>query len=203
MIEQKVWVEKMPESCWECPCFKNDIDFPCGLSDGTQDYFRDEIDGVNCPLQSIKEHDNELDDDSQCVAELKTKLEQAKTKIKEFETENKRLEQIATAWSEESSRKFCIIKNLQQQLERLNHIVDNYKSKTKQLCKDKFTAIENMDNAIRNRDNIAKEFAIENLKKIKDYFVEEDEDGDVDVTKDIFEVVEYINTLITKLKGEV
>lgn len=129
MIEQKVWVEKMPESCWECPCFKNDINFPCGLSDGTQDYFRDEIDGVNCPLQSIKEHDNELDDDSQCIAELKTKLEQEKTKIKDF--------------------------------------------------------------------------AIEKLEKIKDFFVKEDEDGYIDVTKDIFEVVEYINTLITKLKGEI
>lgn len=118
---------------------------------------------------------NELDDDSQCVAELKTKLEQSKTKIKEFETENKRLEKI----------------------------VDNYKSKTKQLCKDKFTAIENMDNSIRNRDKIAKEFAIEKLEKIKDFFVKEDEDGYIDVTKDIFEVVEYINTLITKLKGEI
>lgn len=54
MSEQKVWVEKMPESCWECPCFRDDIDFPCGLSDGIQDYFKHEIDGENCPLQSIK-----------------------------------------------------------------------------------------------------------------------------------------------------
>ena len=60
MSKQKVWVEKMPKSCWECPCFKDDIDFPCGLSDGTQDYFRDGIDGASCPLHSIKDHDREL-----------------------------------------------------------------------------------------------------------------------------------------------
>lgn len=142
---------------------------------------------------------NELDDDSQCVAELKTKLEQAKTKIKEFETENKRLEQIATAWSEESSRKFCIIKNLQQQLERLNHIVDNYKSKTKQLCKDKFTAIENMDNSIRNRDKIAKEFAIEKLEKIKQYILRKVDKNITGCTCE--EIHQLIAEEILKLKG--
>lgn len=60
MSEQKIWVEKIPKNCWECPCFRDDIDFPCGLSDGIQDYFKDEIDGGKCPLLSIKAHDREL-----------------------------------------------------------------------------------------------------------------------------------------------
>ena len=60
MKETKVYVDELPKSCWECPCFKNDLEFPCGLSDGTQDYFKDEIDGENCPLKSIKTHDREL-----------------------------------------------------------------------------------------------------------------------------------------------
>ena len=60
MKETKVYVDELPKSCWECPCFKNDLEFPCGLSDGTQDYFKDEIDGENCPLKSIKTHDRAL-----------------------------------------------------------------------------------------------------------------------------------------------
>lgn len=55
-----MYVDELPKSCWECPCFKNNLEFPCGLSDGTQDYFKDEIDGENCPLKSIKTHDREL-----------------------------------------------------------------------------------------------------------------------------------------------
>lgn len=56
----KVCFSKLPKDCYECPCFKNDLEFPCGLSDGTQDFFKDEIDGENCPLQSLKAHDREL-----------------------------------------------------------------------------------------------------------------------------------------------
>lgn len=55
----KVFVDKLPKSCWECPCFKNDLEFPCGLSDGTQDYFLDEIEGGNCPLKTIEDYKTE------------------------------------------------------------------------------------------------------------------------------------------------
>lgn len=56
----KVYFSKLPKDCYECPCFKNDLEFSCGLSDGTQDFFKDEIDGGKCPLISIKVHDREL-----------------------------------------------------------------------------------------------------------------------------------------------
>ena len=60
MKEIKVYVEELPKECWDCPCFKTDLECPCGLSDGTQDYFKDEIDGENCPLKLLKTHDREL-----------------------------------------------------------------------------------------------------------------------------------------------
>ena len=60
MKETKVYVEELPKECWDCPCFKTDLECSCGLSDGTQDYFKDEIDGENCPLKLLKIHDREL-----------------------------------------------------------------------------------------------------------------------------------------------
>ena len=56
----KVYVSELPKNCFECPCFRNDIDFPCGLSDGTKDYFLDDIDGGECPLKSLVEHDKQV-----------------------------------------------------------------------------------------------------------------------------------------------
>ena len=56
----KVYVDELPKECWDCPCFRNDTDFSCGLSDGTKDYFLDEIDGGECPLKSLKDHDKQL-----------------------------------------------------------------------------------------------------------------------------------------------
>lgn len=51
---------EMPKSCWECPCFRNDIECCCGLDDGEHNYFLDEIDGGECPLKSLNEHDRRV-----------------------------------------------------------------------------------------------------------------------------------------------
>ncbi len=48
---------ELPKSCWECPCFRNDLEQGCGLDDEGKDYFLDEIDGGECPLKSLAEHD--------------------------------------------------------------------------------------------------------------------------------------------------
>ena len=56
----KVYVDELPKDCWNCPCFKNDINFPCGLSDGTQDYFLDEMDGGECPLLSLLDYTKQV-----------------------------------------------------------------------------------------------------------------------------------------------
>lgn len=68
MSEQKVWVEKMPESCSDCPCcnYGNDDekDYSCNLMKWGEDSLTDDNlinkKPENCPLQSIKTHDREL-----------------------------------------------------------------------------------------------------------------------------------------------
>ena len=52
----KIYVDKLPKSCMTCPCFHFGGDFSCGLDNGCNDYFRDEIDGGVCPLESIADH---------------------------------------------------------------------------------------------------------------------------------------------------
>lgn len=51
----KVYVDKLPKDCWECPCFRfSDNESPCGLNDKQDDYFK--FDGeCNCPLHTIGE----------------------------------------------------------------------------------------------------------------------------------------------------
>ena len=65
MSEQKVWVEKMPESCSKCLfCYDNRPYWKstdCIINHKELD--EDEIEisvNKNCPLQSIKDHDQEL-----------------------------------------------------------------------------------------------------------------------------------------------
>lgn len=52
MRNLEVYFSKLPKSCLECPCFQSD-EMRCGLDDGTQDYFKDEIDGGKCPLKKF------------------------------------------------------------------------------------------------------------------------------------------------------
>lgn len=52
MRNLEVYFSKLPKSCLECPCFQN-YEMCCGLDDGTQDYFKDEIDGGKCPLKKF------------------------------------------------------------------------------------------------------------------------------------------------------
>ena len=78
MNKLEVYFSKLPKSCFECPCFKNDLEFPCGLSDGTQDFFKDEIDGDKCPLKKIQSRDllcKKLDSLSKENSHLKAELD--------------------------------------------------------------------------------------------------------------------------------
>lgn len=51
---------ELPKSCWEYPCFRNDLEQGCGLDDEGKDYFLDDIDGGECPLKSLAEHDKQI-----------------------------------------------------------------------------------------------------------------------------------------------
>lgn len=55
-----IYVDEMPKECWNCPCSQNDIEWNCGLDDGTNYYFLDEIDGGACPLHSLTDHDQQV-----------------------------------------------------------------------------------------------------------------------------------------------
>lgn len=59
-VKMKIYIDKVPKDCWECPCFKNDIEMSCGLDDGIHNYFKDEIDGGKCPIISIRTHDRRV-----------------------------------------------------------------------------------------------------------------------------------------------
>lgn len=60
MKETKVYVDKLPQGCWDCPCYdmyeaQCNINYTdCENLDITKERHK------NCPLQIIEEHDNEI-----------------------------------------------------------------------------------------------------------------------------------------------
>lgn len=119
------------------------------------------------------------------IAEMTDNQNQTMRYLNKIRDENKQLKQQQ--------------KEKDNQIEKLKYIIDNYKNKTKQLCNDKFTAIKNMDNAIRNRDKIAKEFAIEKLEEIKQYILRKVDKNITGCTCE--EIHQLIAEEILKLKG--
>lgn len=53
----KVFIDKLPKDCFECPCFDMNRECPCGLDEYEQGFFLDDIDGGDCPLKSLSEYD--------------------------------------------------------------------------------------------------------------------------------------------------
>lgn len=92
----KVYVDKLPKNCFECPCFRDDIDFPCGLSDGTKDYFLDEIDGGVCPLKSLAKHDKQVRKEmGEAIVSLEKENESLKNELIKECQEHREAMQIA------------------------------------------------------------------------------------------------------------
>ena len=61
----KLYADKMPNNCWECPCFRPDDEEPCGLAgnyDLDKHYYRgiDEDEDCVCPLEDIAAHDAQM-----------------------------------------------------------------------------------------------------------------------------------------------
>ena len=54
MKEEKVYVDKMPEDCWDC-LIHNGEDGHCKILNNFTDYI-----SKDCPLIDIKDHDREL-----------------------------------------------------------------------------------------------------------------------------------------------
>ena len=97
MSEQKVWVEKMPESCSKCLfCYDNRPYWKstdCIINHKELD--EDEIEtsvNKNCPLHSIKDHDREKD-----------------KRIKEFEQKVQELQEVD---NKRAFRLYCVLYDL-------------------------------------------------------------------------------------------
>lgn len=76
----KIYVDgELPKECFDCPCFRNDIEICCGLDDGTKDYHKF-VEDSTCPLettQSLKQQVRE-----EVVEEIKAELNKQKLVMK-------------------------------------------------------------------------------------------------------------------------
>ena len=79
MKETKVYVDKMPEDCWDC-LIHNGEDGHCKILNNFTDYI-----SKDCPLIDIKDHDREL---------VKEVCEKIKLKFSDTRTHNWGIEQF-------------------------------------------------------------------------------------------------------------
>lgn len=49
----KIYVDELPKECFDCPCFRDDIEICCGLDDGIKDY-HNFVEDSTCPLQTTQ-----------------------------------------------------------------------------------------------------------------------------------------------------
>lgn len=50
----KIYIDgELPKECFDCPCFRDDIEMCCGLDDGTKDY-HNFVEDKNCPLETTQ-----------------------------------------------------------------------------------------------------------------------------------------------------
>ena len=75
----KIYIDgELPKECFDCPCFRNDIEICCGLDDGIKDY-HNFVEDSNCPLettQSLKQQVRE-----EVVEEISERLKKANFEI--------------------------------------------------------------------------------------------------------------------------
>lgn len=82
MSEEKVWVEKMPESCIDCDFA---FDGKCQALESKEYYCIENCRRSDCPLHSIKDHDREL---------VKEVFEKIKLKFSDTRSHNWGIEQF-------------------------------------------------------------------------------------------------------------
>ena len=50
----KIYIDgELPKECFDCPCFRNDIEICCGLDDGIKDY-HNFVEDSTCPLETTQ-----------------------------------------------------------------------------------------------------------------------------------------------------
>lgn len=124
--------------------------------------------------------------------------------VEEKTEENKQLkQQLAESFTEEDVEGLIedrdkTIKFLQKELAEKDKEIERYKQELEQTNAGYDFIYEQSGETI----NELKQLAIQKLEKVKDYFILEHEDGSLDITKNEFEIAEYLITKIKELKGE-
>lgn len=81
MKETKVYIDELPKSCWDCPCFDS-YELQCQINYADCENLDIAIERhKDCPLHSIKDHDREL------VAKVCEKIRQEITKNASYDIE--------------------------------------------------------------------------------------------------------------------
>lgn len=148
MSEQKVWVEKLPESCSKCLfCYDNRPYWKstdCIINHKELD--EDEIEtsvNKNCPLQSIHDHDREKD---KRIKELEQKVQELQ------EVDNKR-----------AFRLYCVLYDLLEE-----KYPENVASKIEYMTSENYADICEMYKTAKNLKQHDRELVKEVCEKIKE-----------------------------------
>lgn len=75
----KVYVDgELPKECFDCPCFRDDIEICCGLDDGIKDYHKF-VEDSKCPLQTTQSLKQQVR--KEVVEEIRERLKKANLEI--------------------------------------------------------------------------------------------------------------------------
>ena len=176
-----VKAKEKPKCCFECPCFQNDVEHCCGLSEGDEDYFLDDIEGDNCPLCSLEEYE-EKEINRICRThieaneKLKQQLAELDSELAENVRENECLKEQLAEKEKEIDYKTSECKKWQTDYENCSRL-EKIMTKEYQWCLDNWRACEQdkLDFAIAKLEKL-KEFAEKQIKECNKLLQEEFED---------------------------
>ena len=77
----KIYVDELPKECFDCPCFRNDIEMCCGLDDGTKDYHKF-VEDRTCPLETTQSLKQQVIEE--VAEEIKKQLAKQRTKMQNY-----------------------------------------------------------------------------------------------------------------------
>lgn len=156
-MKNRVYMDKLPQDCFECPMFRNDIYVCCGLDDGVKDYHNfAECDDNNCPLRMLNTYNKKA---NQIIRSLK---DLNKKKAKEISSLRKQIKEIQCPRMSDKTRKD--IKH-----DELMNICKQQKRELEQL-KSSFGKFESVDELVKAYECLQREYTkarteLSNIKK--------------------------------------
>lgn len=196
----KIYVDELPKSCKECPLYRSGR---LKVKKGSR-----YIDAETCVLGNFykfQEIDNEIDT---CPLETTQSLkQQVREEVveeinKQLAQENQQLKKQLAESKEENKK---LVKALNGDI-FINYKVPMENAKLKQQLAEKEKEIEYQESmkilAVKNQN----QKAIEQLEKVKEFFLEEHRDEEMDtdyiITKDAGEIADFLLEQIKQLKDQ-